>query len=133
MQRFTLRQILMASFACAALRFLLIGWAVDSLWLLLFAQALHAATFGSFHAAAVAMIHQFFQGRHQSRGQALFGSITYGAGGMLGGLACGSIWQHLGASLLYSCSAGMALLGLVLLGWKLGADDKLPPASARQV
>jgi PPP family 3-phenylpropionic acid transporter len=119
-RRFTLAQILLVSFACAVLRFLLIGWGVDSLWLLLIAQVLHAATFGSFHAAAVALIHQYFQGRHQSKGQALFGSLTYGAGGMLGGLASGPIWQHYGASVLYSCSAGMALLGLLLMGWKLG-------------
>lgn len=120
-RRYTLPQILMVSLACAVLRFLLIAWGVDSLWLLLFAQVLHAATFGSFHAAAVAMIHHFFQGRHQSRGQALFGSTTYGAGGMLGGLLSGPIWQHYGASVLYSCSAGMALLGLLLFWWKLGA------------
>jgi PPP family 3-phenylpropionic acid transporter len=119
-QRCTLPQILLVSFACAVLRFLLIGWGVGSLWLLLIAQVLHAATFGSFHAAAVALIHHFFQGRHQSKGQALFGSLTYGAGGMLGGLASGPIWQHYGASVLYSCSAGMALLGLLLVGWKLG-------------
>ena len=118
-RRYTLPQILLVSFACAVLRFLLIGWSVDSLWLLLLAQVLHAATFGSFHASAVALIHHFFQGRHQSKGQALFGSLTYGAGGMLGGLASGPIWQHYGASVLYSCSAGMALLGLLLMGWKL--------------
>ena len=116
-RRYALPHILMASLAGAVLRFLLIGWAVDSLPLLLFAQMLHAITFGSFHAAAVALIHQFFQGRHQSRGQALFGSVTYGAGGMLGGLASGPIWQHYGASALYSCSAVMALLGLLLMGW----------------
>jgi len=116
---YTLPQILLVSFACAVLRFLLIGWGVDSLWMLLFAQVLHAATFGSFHAAAVALVHQYFQGRHQSQGQALFGSLTYGAGGMLGGLASGPIWQHYGASVLYTCSAGMALLGLLLMGWKL--------------
>jgi len=119
-RRYTLPQILLVSFACAMLRFLLIGWGVDSLWLLLIAQMLHAATFGAFHAAAVALIHHFFQGRHQSKGQALFGSITYGAGGMAGGLASGPIWQHYGASVLYSCSAGMALLGLLLILWKQG-------------
>jgi len=123
-RRYTLPQILMVSFACAVLRFLLIGWGVDTLWLLLIAQVLHAATFGSFHAAAVALIHQYFQGRHQSKGQALFGSLTYGAGGMLGGLASGPIWQHYGPSVLYSCSAGMALLGLLLMGWKLGMARK---------
>jgi PPP family 3-phenylpropionic acid transporter len=119
MRRFSLPQILLVSFACAVLRFLLIGWSVDSLWLLFIAQVLHAATFGSFHAAAVALIHHFFRGRHQSKGQALFGSLTYGAGGMLGGLASGPIWQVYGASVLYSCSACIALLGLLLVGWKL--------------
>lgn len=120
MRRYTLAQILAASFVCTMLRFLLIGWGVDFPWLLLIAQVLHAVTFGAFHAAAVALIHHFFQGRHQSKGQALFGSLTYGAGSMLGGLASGPIWQHYGASVLYSCSAGVALLGLLLILWKQG-------------
>jgi len=118
-RRYTLPHILMASLACAVLRFLMIAWYVDSLWLLLIAQVLHAATFGAFHAAAVALIHHFFQGRHQSKGQAWFGSITYGAGGMAGGLLSGPLWQHWGASAMYSCSAGMALMGLLLMLWKL--------------
>ncbi|MBI1174675.1 MAG: MFS transporter [Sideroxydans sp.] len=121
MRRFTLPHILMASLACAVLRFTLIGWAVDSLLLLLLAQALHAITFGAFHASAVALVHHFFQGRHQSKGQALYGSLTYGAGGMLGGLASGPLWQHWGASVMYSFSAAAALLGLSLLWWKLRA------------
>jgi len=101
-------------------RFLLIGWGVDLLILLLIAQMLHAATFGSYHAASVGQIHEFFQGRHQSKGQALFGSVTYGAGGVLGGLASGPIWLHYGASVLYTCSACCALLGLGLVSWKQG-------------
>ncbi len=108
-------RILTISFASAVLRFILIGWAVDSLLLLLFAQILHAATFGAYHAASVGLIHEFFKGKHQSRGQALFGSLTYGAGGMLGGLASGPIWLHHGASVVYSASALVALLGLALV------------------
>jgi MFS transporter, PPP family, 3-phenylpropionic acid transporter len=119
MRCFTLPQILMSSLALGVLRFLLIGWQVDNLVLLLLAQVLHAATFGSFHAASVALVHHFFRGRHQSRGQALFGSVTYGAGGMLGGLASGPLWLHWGASVMYSVSAAAALLGLGLLWWKL--------------
>jgi len=118
-QRFGFVRILTVSLAAAVLRFLLIGWAVDVVTLLLFAQVLHALTFGSYHAASVGLVHQFFQGRHQARGQALFGSITYGAGGMLGGLASGPIWQHWGPSALYTFSAAMALIGLLLMGWKL--------------
>jgi PPP family 3-phenylpropionic acid transporter len=88
------------------------------LLLLLIAQVLHAATFGSYHAASVGLVHEIFQGRHQSKGQALFGSLTYGAGGVLGGLISGPIWQLYGANVLYSCSAGMALLGFGLMRWK---------------
>jgi len=47
----------------------------------------------------------------------LFGSITYGAGGVVGGLASGPIWQHWGPTALYSMSAGSALLGLLLMAW----------------
>ena len=117
-RRFGFTRILLFSFGAAIVRFMLIGWGVDFLVLLLVAQALHAATFGAYHAASVGLIHEYFQGRHQSKGQALFGSLTYGAGGMLGGLASGPIWQHYGASVLFTCSAGVALLGLLLILWK---------------
>ena len=122
-RRFGFTRILLISFSAAMVRFMLIGWGVDYLILLLIAQVLHAATFGAYHAASVGLVHEFFQGRHQSKGQALFSSLSYGAGGMMGGLASGPIWQHYGASVLYSCSAGMALLGLLLIWWKLGVKS----------
>ncbi len=129
-RRFGFLRILAFSLACGVLRFLLIGWAVDVLLLILIAQVLHAATFGAYHAASVGLVHEFFQGRHQSKGQALFGSVTYGAGGMLGGLASGPIWEHYGASALYSFSAAMALAGLLLMLWKLRGMAERPLAVA---
>jgi PPP family 3-phenylpropionic acid transporter len=126
-RRFGYVRIMLASFAAAVVRFMLIGWAVDVVVLLLFAQVLHALTFGAYHAASVGMVHEFFRGRHQSKGQALFGSITYGAGGMLGSLASGPIWQHYGASVLYTCSAAMGLLGLLLMLWKPGMTSDRQP------
>lgn len=118
-KRFGFTRILLISFSAAVLRFILIGWTVDVVGLLLFAQVLHALTFGAYHAASVGLVHEFFKGRHQSKGQALFGSFTYGAGGVLGGLASGPIWQHWGASALYTFSSSMALMGLLLMLWKL--------------
>jgi PPP family 3-phenylpropionic acid transporter len=114
-QRFGYARILTASFALAVLRFLLIGWFVDAIALLLLAQTLHAASFGSYHASSMGLLNELFKGRHQSRGQALFGSLTYGAGGMLGGMASGPVWQHYGAGVLYSLSSACALLGLALI------------------
>lgn len=117
-KRFGFTRILLISFSAAVLRFILIGWTVDVVGLLLFAQVLHALTFGAYHAASVGLVHEYFKGRHQSKGQALFGSFTYGAGGVLGGLVSGPIWQHWGANALYSFSAAMALLGLLLMAWQ---------------
>ena len=119
---FTLRQILIASFALAVLRFLMIGWGAGSLIVLLIAQALHAATFGSFHAAAIGVVHRMFRGRHQARGQAIYGSLAYGAGGALGGFASGYGWNYLGPGLTYSLAALCALLGMLILVAKLRLD-----------
>jgi PPP family 3-phenylpropionic acid transporter len=130
MRRYSLKHILAVSFGGAVLRFLLIGWAVDELPLLLIAQMLHAVTFGASHASAVALIHHFFRGRHQSKGQALYGSLTYGAGGMLGGLASGPLWQHWGAPVMYTFSAAAAALGWLLLWWKLRLVAESPPGVA---
>lgn len=117
---FSLRAILLFSFACACVLFLLIGWCVDWLLLILVAQLLHAATFGAYHAAAVAAVNRWFAGRHQARGQALYGSISFGAGGMLGGLLSGWSWEALGAELTYTVSAAFALVGMAILwrGWR---------------
>jgi len=123
MRRFSLPHILAVGLACAVLRFLLIGWGVDVLPLILLAQALHAITFGAFHAAAVALVHHFFAGRHHAKGQALYGSLSYGAGGVVGGLASGPLWQHWGAAAMYTASAATALLGLCILLWKLPRID----------
>jgi PPP family 3-phenylpropionic acid transporter len=116
---FTLRSILIASFALAAVRFLLIGWGAGSLTLLLIAQALHAASFGSFHAAAIGIIHQLFRGRHQARGQAIYGSLTFGVGGTLGALASGVLWNPAGPGVTFTAAAACAFAGMLLVIWKV--------------
>lgn len=116
---FTLRSILIASFALAAVRFLLIGWGAGSLVVLALAQTLHAASFGSFHAAAIGIVHQLFRGRHQARGQAIYGSLAFGVGGTLGSLASGALWDGAGAELTFSAAAACAFVGMLLIIWKL--------------
>jgi PPP family 3-phenylpropionic acid transporter len=120
LRAFSLRGILVFSFATAILRFLVIGWAPDSLALLLFAQLLHGATFGAYHAAAVAAVNEWFGARHQARGQALYGSVSFGAGGMIGGVLSGYTWDWVGSAWTYSLGALFALMGLLVLvgGWR---------------
>jgi len=116
---FTLRQVLITSFALAAARFMIIAWCADSLLLLLFAQTLHAASFGSFHAAALGYVHRFFRGRNQARGQAIYTSLTFGFGGTLGGLYAGYAWERFGAGLTFTGAALCAFAGMLILWLKL--------------
>jgi PPP family 3-phenylpropionic acid transporter len=120
MKAFSMRTILLFSFACAVARFALIGWGVGSLAVLTIAQLLHGATFGSYHAAAIATVNQWFPGRLQSRGQALYGSLSFGAGGMVGGLLSGYTWDLVGSAWTFTAGSGFAFAGLVWLarGWR---------------
>jgi MFS transporter, PPP family, 3-phenylpropionic acid transporter len=121
MARFSLKNIMLVSLGLAVIRFCLIGVAVDNIVLLLIAQSLHAATFGSFHAASVEVITQFFNGRHQARGQAIYNSVAYGVGGTIGGLAGGYALQFLGGETTFVLAAMFPLAGFVViaLGLKL--------------
>jgi len=118
MRRFSLRALLLASFACAVLRFPAIGWGVSSLALLAAAQLLHAATFGAFHAGCVAAMHRLFPGALAARGQALYSGIGYGLGGATGSLVAGWSWTALGPQASFALSALFAVAGAGLVAWK---------------
>lgn len=110
----TLRTVLMASFLLAAIRWLLIGHYPESLSVLILAQALHAATFGSFHATAMQLVHRFFTGKHQYRGQAIYGSFSFGVGGAVGSLYSGHVWVSLGPKLTFNIAAASAALAFIV-------------------
>jgi PPP family 3-phenylpropionic acid transporter len=119
MRRFSLKQIILSSLALAVLRFSMIGLAVDNLVLLLIAQGLHAATFGSFHVATVQVVTQFFNGKHQAKGQAIYNSVTYGIGGTIGGVAGGYALQGLGGELTFLLAATFPLVGFAVIAFGL--------------
>jgi PPP family 3-phenylpropionic acid transporter len=116
MARYSLKVILLISLVLAVVRFMMIGLAVDNIVLLLLAQTLHAATFGSFHAASVEAISQFFNGRHQAKGQAIYNSVAYGIGGTIGGVAGGYALQYIGGEKTFMLAAVFPLLGLLVIG-----------------
>ncbi|MEP7371286.1 MAG: MFS transporter [Nitrosospira sp.] len=122
MRRFGLKQIMVFSFSCAIARFLMIGWGVEWPVIVLLAQILHAATYGAHHATAMMLVHHFFRGRHQAKGQALYTSLTFGLGGAFGGVFSGYVWERLGAGLTFTMSAAAVLLGLGLVVWKMNVS-----------
>lgn len=111
MQRFSLRALLLATYAVAVVRFLMIGWGAESLLLLLVAQAMHGLTFGVHHAAAIAAVNQWFPQHIHARGQALYSSISFGGGGLFGGILSGLLWDPLGAGWAFTLGAVFSLAG----------------------
>lgn len=112
-RRFGAGPILAVSFATAVVRFLAIGWLVGSPAALVFAQLLHGTTFGTYHAAALAVVGHWFRGASATRGQGLYLSISFGAGGMAGGLASGALWKTAGPGWTFTVSAAAAALALL--------------------
>ncbi len=117
--RFGGRRLILVTLALTSLRWLLIGGFAANLPLLLLAQTLHAFSFGVYHAVAISLIHRFFTGPHQGRGQALYSSLSFGAGGALGSLAAGYLWTSLGAEMTYVLAGGLSAFGLLVAAWGL--------------
>ncbi|MBL1261903.1 MAG: MFS transporter [Thiotrichaceae bacterium] len=115
--RFGVRRLLLVALALTTLRWLLVAWWAESLAVMLFAQLLHAFSFGVFHAVAISLIHQYFVGRHQGKGQALYSSVSFGAGGAIGSLYSGYTWEGLGPSWTFLFAAAVSFLAFCI-AWK---------------
>ena len=113
MQRFSVRNLLLISFLITTIRWCLIGYCANWLWVLLFAQLLHAFSFGVAHAASIELVRTHFKGPHQGQGQALYSSFSFGAGGAVGALMSGLLWDQ-SASLTFLMSSMSAFIAFVI-------------------
>ena len=120
--KFGLRNLLLASLLLAVVRWLLIGLFPEHLSVMLLAQCLHAATFGIFHAAAIQLIHTYFKGKHQGKGQALYSSLSFGAGGALGSFYSGYVYDYFGALQMFVIAAAISLLAFFIAWYSIPAD-----------
>lgn len=103
------RWLMMAALLLTAVRWGLIAVFRDSLAWLAVAQLLHAASFGIVHAVSIYLIHRMFTGRNQGKGQALYSSISFGAGGAVGSLYAGYLWNAVDAASIYWAAAACGL------------------------
>jgi PPP family 3-phenylpropionic acid transporter len=113
--RFDYRTLWVLSFSLTVLRYLIVGWFPSVLAMQVLAQALHMFSFGTYHATALAILHSTFKGKLQTRGQALYTSISFGAGGAVGGMISGWTWTAWGPAWTFTVSSGLALAGLLLI------------------
>ena len=58
-----------------------------------------------------------------ARGQALYSSVSFGAGGAAGGLASGWAWERLGGGEAFALGSLFAFIGLIILFLGVRAED----------
>ncbi|MCU7939492.1 MAG: MFS transporter [gamma proteobacterium symbiont of Bathyaustriella thionipta] len=121
-KRFGLRMLLLASLFSGSLRWLLIGFYIDNVYITAFAQTFHASTFGIYHAVAIAYIHRYFKGKNHGKGQALYSSVSFGLGGAIGSLYGGYLWESLGAGWTFSIAAMLSFIAFSI-SWKFTQNN----------
>ncbi len=119
----SLRHILLISIFLSICRWLIIAFYVESPPLMAFAQILHAATFGSSHVVAIHLVHKYFGNHHQGKGQALYSSLSFGLGGMIGSLFSGYCWDLYGAWVVYSMAAYSCFIAFIIAFLWVGREN----------
>jgi PPP family 3-phenylpropionic acid transporter len=112
-----LRPLFLLAFGLTALRWVMVAFLVESAPAMVLAQLLHAASFGLYHGVAIQLVHRQFTASHQGRGQALYSSISFGAGGAAGALLAGYAWGSVGSTATWVGAAALSALAL-LVAWR---------------
>jgi PPP family 3-phenylpropionic acid transporter len=128
LQRVDLRRILLVSILLSGLRWFLIARYAHRLDIILIAQVCHAASFGSLHVVAMHLIQEYFGKHHQGKGQALYTSVSFGLGGVLGGYYSGFLWDLVGPERLFLLAACCCAVAFVIAFLWI----KNPPIQAKQ-
>ena len=125
LKRFRIQTTLVICMLATTLRWLCLALLADHAFLVVASQMFHALSFGLAHAAAIKFVHFHFGDRYQSRGQALYASVSFGLGGAIGSYIAGLLWaQGSGAQFTWLVSAALALAGALLAaGIKLGSQQ----------
>jgi PPP family 3-phenylpropionic acid transporter len=113
--RFGTRQLLLLAASLTTLRWLLIAVFPAYPGMIGLAQTLHAASFGLYHAVSIYLVHRLFTGTHQGRGQALYSSLSFGAGGAVGSLASGYLWKGVGPEAMFLLAAVASFTALIVV------------------
>jgi MFS transporter, PPP family, 3-phenylpropionic acid transporter len=105
------RKVMLMALGATVLRWSATAAAVDSLAVLLVAQAAHALSFGAYHAVAMHYVQRLFPGALQGRGQAVYNAVAYGVGGSIGSIASGYLWEGLSPEAVFYSAGLVALFG----------------------
>ena len=128
--RFGPRRLLTVAMTLGAMRWLLVAGFPALAPVQVLAQLMHAATYGVYHAAAISLIDRYFTGGLQGRGQAIYSSMTFGAGVALGSFMAGMLWDTAGGARIFLMAAGVAALAALVAATVVPRRDSLYARSA---
>lgn len=124
--RFSVRQIVIGALLLTMIRWVLIAELTSIVSVLIFAQLLHAASYGALHAISVQYIQGFFGKHHHGQGQALYSGLTFGAGGAIGAWMSGFLVEGISTSAAFWGGA-VAMAVAIVVSWRglqpLPVDD----------
>ncbi|QWZ58983.1 MFS transporter [Acinetobacter pittii] len=115
-QYFSWRILVIACLILTSIRWMLVAIFSHDFIGQLFAQCLHAFSFGLFHLIAMRVIFQNFSAGQQGRGQALY-STMWGLGVAFGSVLAGHFWNILSGEIIFMCASLIVLLGLGFVMW----------------
>lgn len=114
-ERWSSRQLLAFSFAVGAIRWCLIALFPQSIPLILLVQTGHAATFAILHSVSIQFVHQRFPASVAGQGQALYSAVSFGAGGAIGNIASGWLWEHGSPSGPFLMATVVSVLAMLII------------------
>lgn len=115
-QRFSWRSLVIVCLLVTSIRWMMVAIFSHYFVVQIFAQCLHAFSFGLFHLIAMRVIFQNFSAGQQGRGQALY-STMWGLGVAFGSVLAGHFWKILSGEVIFMCASAVVLLGLGFVMW----------------
>lgn len=118
--RKSLHPLLVLTAGITAFRWLLVALFPDTLWILFFAQSLHAFSFALFHTVAISILFNLYEARRLS--QQFFFGISYGMGGFIGAVGAGWLYQYVPPFLFIGGSIAAAAAAAAF--WKANVSNR---------
>lgn len=115
-QHFSWRILVIVCLILTSIRWMMVAIFSHYFVVQIFAQCLHAFSFGLFHLIAMRVIFQNFSAGQQGRGQALY-STMWGLGVAFGSVLAGHFWKILSGEVIFMCASAVVLLGLGFVMW----------------
>jgi PPP family 3-phenylpropionic acid transporter len=132
-RRLGMRRLFLFAIAVTVMRWSLLANFVNNEAIIVCVQLMHLASFGLYHAVAVNLIHRFFRGKLQGRGQALYSSVSFGLGGGIGSLLSGYLWDISSPTTIYTMAAVVAVIAWLICWLALHVETRDKDAGYREV